>query len=76
MPLSFSSKEEYAKKLEELVLIEAECERLSTEMIAEKDVPFEFEECLEIYSRLCLMVPKELQAHIREHVILSVAFKE
>ena len=40
MPLSFSSKEEYAKKLEELVLIEAECERLSTEMIAEKDIPF------------------------------------
>lgn len=52
--------------------MEAEVEKLNTEMIAEKNIYFEFEEQLEIYCRLRLEVPKTIQQQIREHVILSV----
>ena len=41
-------------------------------MIAEKNIPFKFEERLEIYSRLLLRVPKTIQQQIKDHVILSV----
>ena len=61
MPLSFASKEHYLAKLTELLFVEAECERLNTEMIAEKDIPFRFKERLEIYSALWLEVPKTIQ---------------
>ena len=53
MPIHFESKAAYVEKLKDLLLIEAECERLNTEMIAESGIYFEFEERLEIYSRLC-----------------------
>lgn len=40
--------------------MEAEVEKLNTEMIAEKNIYFEFEEQLEIYCRLRLEVPKTI----------------
>ena len=76
MPLRFESKAEYVEKLKEFLMTEAECESLDTELIAQSNVYFEFEERQKIYSRLCLQVPKEIHAHIREHVILSVAIIE
>ncbi len=54
MPIHFASKLDYVNKLIELVAVEAECERLKTESIAASNVPFVFEERLEIYSRLRL----------------------
>lgn len=72
MPLQFASKEDYLDKLTELMFVEAECERLNTEMIAEKNIKFEFKERLEIYCTLWLEVPKTIQQQIRENVILSV----
>ena len=38
MPLQFASREDYVNKLTELLFIEAECERLSIEMIAESEI--------------------------------------
>lgn len=66
MPDTYETKEEYIKKLKELIDAESEIDRLNTEVIAEKDVVFEFEETLEIYCRIKLRVPKTYQAHIRE----------
>lgn len=54
MPERFATKFDYVEKLKELLLIEAECDRVSTEVVAEPDVYFQFEECLKIYSRLLL----------------------
>ena len=76
MPVRFDTKAEYVEKLKEFLMTEAECESLSVESIAESDIYYEFEERREIYSRLSLRVPKEIHAHIREHVILSVAIME
>lgn len=61
MPLQFASEPDYIDKLSELLLIEAEVEKLNTEMIAEKSIEFHFEERLEIYSRLMLFVSKDIQ---------------
>lgn len=61
VPLAFQSKDDYLCKLKELLVIERQVERLTTEMIAEKDVEFSFDERLEIYSRLRLRVPKTIQ---------------
>ena len=58
MPLQFASKEDYVNKLLEILLTEAECERIKTESIAAKDISFVFEERLDIYSKLILKVPK------------------
>ena len=58
MPVHFASRDDYMKKLVELLAVEAECERLNTEMIAASNVSFSFLERLEIYSRLQLYVPK------------------
>ena len=52
MPLQFASKSDYTAKLTELLLVEAECERLATESIADENVPFIFKERLEIYSKM------------------------
>lgn len=65
MPLQFASKSDYTKKLQELLVMEAECERLSIESIAAKNVSFNFMERLEIYSKLQLWIPKDFQAYIR-----------
>ena len=54
MPVHFASKGDFISKLIELVVVEAECEKLNTEMIAAKNIPFFFEERLEIFSRLQL----------------------
>jgi hypothetical protein len=54
MPVHFASREDYIAKLIELVVVEAHCEKLNTEMIAAKNIPFLFEERLEIFSRLRL----------------------
>ena len=62
-------------KLKELLLVEAECERAQVESIAADTIPFKFEERLEIYSKLTLFVPKSLQQHVRNHVVLSVAIR-
>lgn len=75
MPLQFASKHDYISKLTELLMIEAECERLKTESIAARDIQFVFEERLQIYSKLRLKIPKSLQQHIRQYVILSVAIE-
>ena len=61
MPLQFASKRDYVSKLTELLMVEAECERLKTESVAASDIAFEFEERLEIYSKLALKIPKALQ---------------
>ena len=47
-------------KLSELLMVEAECERLKTEAIAARDISFVFEERLEIYSKLILKIPKSI----------------
>ena len=44
MPLRFESKAEYVEKLKEFLMTEAECESLDTELIAQSNVYFEFEE--------------------------------
>ena len=46
VPLHFESKRDYVAKLTELLLVQAECDRLSVEMIAAKNVAFAFEERL------------------------------
>ena len=66
MPVTFDTKEEYILKLKELIDAETAIDQLRTEVIAEKDIEFEFEEILEIYCRMKLRVPKTNQAHIRE----------
>lgn len=48
-----------------MLWMEAECERLTAENIAGKEVAFKFIERLEVYSLLELHIPKALQAHIR-----------
>ena len=72
MPLQFATKEDYVAKLTELLFVEAECERLNTEMIAEKNIRFTFKERLAIYCTLWMEIPKTIQQQIRDHVILSV----
>ena len=42
MPLQFDSKKDYTAKLTELLMVEAECERLQTESIAAENVSFSF----------------------------------
>ena len=54
MPVHFASKQDYIAKLIELLVVEAECEKLNTEMTAARNIPFHFEERLEIYSKLHL----------------------
>lgn len=76
MPLQFASKRDYVSKLSELLMVEAECERLKTESVAASGIEFAFEERLEIYSKLRLKIPKTHQQHIRQHVIMSVAIDE
>ena len=44
MPMQFENKREYIATLQELLETEAEIERLNTEVIAEKNVAFTFEE--------------------------------
>ena len=75
MPLQFDSKQDYISKIKELLLVEAECERASVESIAAENIYFKFEDRREIYSSLTLHIPKTLQQHIRNHVILSVAIR-
>lgn len=75
MPLQFASKQDYVSKLTELLMVEAECERLKTEAVAASNISFVFEERLEIYSKLRLKIPKTIQQHIRQYVILSVAIE-
>ena len=72
MPLTFSNMKLYLDKLSELVLNEANYSRLETEIVAEKDVEFEFEERLDIYSKLRLRVSKQNQKHLRENALLRV----
>mmetsp|Transcript_1551 Transcript_1551/g.2135 ORF Transcript_1551/g.2135 Transcript_1551/m.2135 type:complete len:129 (-) Transcript_1551:2234-2620(-) len=76
MPLQFASKSDYTAKLTELLMVEAECERIKTESIAADNVPYTWNERLEIYSRLTLMIPKNLQQFIRKHVVVSVAIRQ
>lgn len=47
-------------------------DRLNTEMIAEENIEFVFEEILHIYCRIKMRVPKAIQQHIRSNAILSV----
>ena len=75
MPVHFASRDDYMKKLVELLAVEAECERLNTEMVAASSISYFFEERLEIYSRLQLQIPKRFNQFIREHAILSVFIK-
>jgi len=60
MPIQFADKHDYIAKLSELLMMEAEVEKLNTEMIAEKNIYYEFEEQLEIYCRLRLEIPKTI----------------
>ena len=76
MPLQFAAKRDFTSKLSELLLEEAECNRLSSEMIAVKDVSFIFEERREIYSRMRLYVPKKYHEFIRQQTVLSVVIRE
>ena len=43
---TFETKQEYVQKLKELVETEAEIDKLNTEVIAEKNIQYEFEERL------------------------------
>ena len=69
---TYDNKDDYIRKLQELIDMEAEIDRLNTEVIAESGVSFVFEEVLEIYCRLKLRVPKTNQQYLREQAILSV----
>ena len=42
MPVHFACREDYMKKLIELLAVEAECERLNTELFALANVPYVF----------------------------------
>lgn len=61
MPLQFDSKQDYLSKIEELLLVEAECERTQVESIAAENIYFRFLDRREIYSSLELHIPKTLQ---------------
>ena len=76
MPIHFERKEDYVSKLTELLMTEAESERLRTEMIAQRGISFTFIERLQIYSKLRLQIPKTIQQHIRNHVLISVLLRE
>ena len=54
MPLQFACKEDYVSKLVELMMVEAESERVRTESVAQRNIPYVFDTRLEIYSRLTL----------------------
>ena len=59
-----------------MLFVQAECERLNVEMIAEKNVSYVFEERLQIYSKIRLKIPKRLQTYIRQNTIMSVVIRE
>ena len=59
-------------KLKEIIDAESKIDRLNTEVIAESNIEYEFEEILEIYCRMKLRVPKTNQQHIRENTMLSI----
>ena len=59
IPLRFDTKKDYIEKMIELIKVEAECEKIDTEMIALPNVPFRFEERYEIYSMLRFNIPIE-----------------
>ena len=61
MPIQFACKEDYVSKLVELMMVEAESERMRTESVAQKNIPYVFDTRLEIYSRLTLWIPKDVQ---------------
>ena len=69
---TYASKEEYIVKLKEIIDAESKIDRLNTEVIAESNIEYEFEEILEIYCRMKLRVPKTNQQHIRENTMLSI----
>ena len=60
------------KMLKQIINAEEQVGRLNTEVIAEENVAFVFEEILEIYCRISMRVPKTIQQHITQHAILSV----
>ena len=72
IPIVFDSKQDYIRKLLELIETEAEIDRLNTEVVAEAGVSFVFKERLEIYCKIEMQVPKTNQQFIREHTILTV----
>ena len=76
IPLHFETKQDYISKLSEMLLVQAECDRLSVEMVAEKNVSYVFEEKLQIYSRMKLKIPKKLHEYIRQHTVMSVVIRE
>lgn len=61
MPLRFASKNDYLAKLTELLFLESQCERINTEMYAEKDVQFQFDERHHVFSSLRMQVTRSLQ---------------
>ena len=46
IPIHFAPKQDYISKLTELMLVQAEIERLSAEVIAAKDIRFKFDKYL------------------------------
>ena len=65
MPVRFKTKEEYVNKLVSLIEMEAKCEQIDTEMFALPDLPFEFDERYEIFSKLRLQISRDYMEYIR-----------
>ena len=72
IPLTFENRVAYMKMLKQIIDAEEIVDRLNTEVIAEDNVAFVFEEILEIYCRISMRMPKTIQQHITQHAILSV----
>ena len=82
MPLVFTDRdgegdsELYLQKLNEMVQNEDQFSQIDSEIVAEKDVEFEFEERLKIYSRLKMKVSKKNQKYLRKNALLRVVIKQ
>ena len=72
MPVRFKTKEEYVNKLVSLIEMEAKCEQIDTEMFALPDLPFEFDERYEIFSKLRLQISRDYMEYIRQGTLLSL----
>ena len=75
MPVKFSSKKEYIRKLTDIVTKDAKSDKLEKERIAGR-CNFRFFERHQIYSMLELKIEKKLLQYIKQNTLMSVLIRE
>ena len=74
MPVKFSSKKDYIKKLTDIVTKDAKSVKLEKERIAGR-CNFRFVECHKIYSMLEMKIEKYLLQYIKQNTLMSVVIR-